>query len=260
MHSSLNVHKLFFGALLVLAIDDADAFAPSKSFSRFAASSSSMILRAEEEIAASAADAVQSLAEAATAAAPAIVEAIPEAVPDAPPAAVVAPVVKKVAELGAPLEEPVVDADTMALVLGQENYGLAIVLLGEGIWSLSSAPSIGQAVKTLVPAAIAAAILVLVSGPMVTSGDLSQVGTGLFVADAVSVIMGLIYLARCLAPFSPSPKEIPALGLLVALAGFFTFSENLVVDGYVTLPQLPQLPSIELPSIQLPDFSIDLPF
>ena len=202
-----------------------------------------MTLRAEEEIAASVAEAVQAVAEAA---APAIVDAIPEAAP------AVAPVVRKVAELGAPLEEPVIDADTMALVLGQENYGLAVVLLGEGIWSLSTAPSIGQAAKTLVPAAIAAAILVLVSGPMVTSGDLSQVGTGLFVADAVSVVMGLIYLARVLAPFSESPKEIPALGLLVALAGFFSFSENLVVDGYVTLPQLPQLPSIELPSIQLP--------
>eukprot|EP00526_Cylindrotheca_closterium_P015092 CAMPEP_0113648020 /NCGR_PEP_ID=MMETSP0017_2-20120614/25452_1 /TAXON_ID=2856 /ORGANISM="Cylindrotheca closterium" /LENGTH=245 /DNA_ID=CAMNT_0000560177 /DNA_START=116 /DNA_END=853 /DNA_ORIENTATION=- /assembly_acc=CAM_ASM_000147 len=244
MNPSSNLYsKLLFSAFLLLATG-ADAFAPSKSFSRFPAGASSMtLLRAEEEMAASVAESVQAVAESA---APAVVEAVP----DAP--AVVAPVVQKAAELGDPLLEPVVDADTLALVLGQENYGLAIVLLGEGIWSLSQAPSIDQALKTLVPAAIAAAILGIVSGPMVTSGDVSQIGTGLFVADAVCIIMGLIYLARCLAPYSPSSKEIPALGILVALAGFFTFSENLVVDGYVTLPQLPQLPSIELPSIQLP--------
>ncbi|CAJ1956891.1 unnamed protein product [Cylindrotheca closterium] len=252
MNPSSNLCKLFLSAFLLTNNHGADAFCSrrpttSQSFSRVSSSS----LRAEEEMAASVADTVQTAAEsvqaaAATATAPvessapaAVVEAVPE-------------VVKRVAALGDPLYEPVVDADTMALVLGQENYGLAIVLLGEGIWSLSSAPSIDQALKTLVPAAVAAAILAIVSGPMVTSGDVSQVGTGLFVADAVSIIMGLIYVARCLAPFSASPKEIPALGILVALAGFVTFSENLIVDGYVILPQLPQLPSIELPSIQLP--------
>lgn len=249
----MNQYKLFFSALALLATTGGtDAFAPSKSFSRFP---SSIILRAEEEVAEAAAsvaesvvDSVQAVAESVQAVAESVA---PAAMEDLTPA-VIAPVVQKMAALGDPLYEPVVDANTMSLVLGQENYGLAIVLLGEGIWSLSAAPSIGQALKTLVPAMIAAAVLVVVSGPMVTSGDVSQIGTGLFVADAVTVVMGLIYLARCLAPFSPSSKEIPALGFLVALAGFFSFSQNLVVDGYVTLPSLPQLPSIELPSIQLP--------
>jgi hypothetical protein len=135
------------------------------------------------------------------------------------------------------------------MVLGQENYGLILVLLGEGIWSFAKAPSVDHALKTLVPPIIAGVILGFVSGPMVTSGDPNSVTTGLFIATAVSVAMGGVYLARCLAPFSPSPKEIPAGGFLVALAGFFSFSQNLLVDGFVTLPSIP-LP--ELPTIQLP--------
>ena len=144
--------------------------------------------------------------------------------------------------------------DVIALVVGQQNYGLAVVCLGEAIWSFSKAPTFDHALKTLGPALVAAGILGVVSGPMVTSGDASSVSTGLFIATGVSVGLGASYLARLLAPFSPSPKEIAALGLLVAIAGFFCFTQNLVVDGFVTLPSLPsvQLPSIGLPSIELP--------
>ena len=39
-------------------------------------------------------------------------------------------------------QNPVVDLDTIALVVGQENYGFAVVVLGEAIWSFSKAPSI----------------------------------------------------------------------------------------------------------------------
>lgn len=147
---------------------------------------------------------------------------------------------------------PVTDLDTIALVAGQENYGLAIVLLGEAIWSFSKAPSLDHGLKTLVPATLAAAVLVVASGPMITSGDAGSISTGLFIATGVSVAMGACYAARMSAPFSPSPKEIPALGLLVALAGFFSFSQNLVVDGFVTLPSLPAVDLPSLPTIQLP--------
>eukprot|EP00531_Pseudo-nitzschia_arenysensis_P008254 CAMPEP_0116142764 /NCGR_PEP_ID=MMETSP0329-20121206/15082_1 /TAXON_ID=697910 /ORGANISM="Pseudo-nitzschia arenysensis, Strain B593" /LENGTH=240 /DNA_ID=CAMNT_0003638021 /DNA_START=52 /DNA_END=774 /DNA_ORIENTATION=- len=144
---------------------------------------------------------------------------------------------------------PVNDLDTIALVAGQENYGFAVVLLGEAIWSFSKAPSVDHGLKTLLPAIVAAGVLGVVSGPMVTSGDAASVSTGLFVATGVSVAMGLCYAARLSAPYSPSPKEIPALGLLVALAGFFSFSQNLVYDGFVKLPSipLPTLPSINIP-------------
>jgi hypothetical protein len=75
------------------------------------------------------------------------------------------------------------------------------------------------------------------------------VGLGLEIATAVSVGLGASYVARMIAPYSPSPKEIAFLGLLVAIAGFFSFSQNLVVGGFVTLPSipLPTLPSIVLP-------------
>lgn len=147
---------------------------------------------------------------------------------------------------------PVSDLDTIALVCGQENYGLAIVLLGEAIWSFSKAPSVDHGLKTLLPAIIAAAALSVVSGPMITSGDAGSVSTGLFIATGVSVAMGACYAARMSAPYSPSPKEIPALGLLVAVAGFFSFSQNLVVDGFVTLPSLPTINLPSLPTIDLP--------
>jgi ethanolamine utilization microcompartment shell protein EutS len=149
------------------------------------------------------------------------------------------------------LKAAVPDLDIIALVVGQENYGLAIVCLGEAVWSLVKAPSVDHALKTLVPAGIAAGVLAAVSGPMVTSGDVGSVETGLWIATAVSVGLGASYVARLLAPFSPSPKEIAALGLLVAFAGFFSFSQNLLVDGFVTLP------SIDLPALP---FTIELPY
>lgn len=143
------------------------------------------------------------------------------------------------------LNAAVPDLDVVALVAGQENYGLAIVAVGEALWSFLQAPSLDHA-KVLVPATISAAILGLVSGPMITSGDASQVATGLTIATIVSVLLGATYVARMLAPFSPSPKEIAFLGLLAAVAGFFSFSQNLLVDGFVTLPSVP-LPSVDLP-------------
>ena len=147
------------------------------------------------------------------------------------------------------------DLDVIGLVTGQENYGLAVVCVGEALWSFSQAPSLSHA-KVLVPAAIAAVVLVAVSGPMVTSGDAGSVATGLWIATAVSGGLGISYIARLLAPFSPSSKEIAALGLLVAIAGFFSFSQNLVVDGFVSLPSLPSLPSFELPEF---NFDVDAP-
>lgn len=147
---------------------------------------------------------------------------------------------------------PVTDIDTIALVVGQENYGLAIVLFGEAVWSFSKAPSVDHALKTLLPAIVAAGVLGFVSGPMITSGDADSIATGLGIATGVSVGMGACYVARLTAPFSPSPKEIPALGLLVAFAGFASFSQNLVVDGFVTLPSLPTINLPSFPSIHLP--------
>jgi hypothetical protein len=91
--------------------------------------------------------------------------------------------------------DPLLDLDTVSLVVGQETYGLAIVCLGEAIWSFAQAPSVSHA-KVLVPGVLAAILLVAVSGPMVTSGDASQVGTGLWIATAVSIGLGMSYIAR----------------------------------------------------------------
>ena len=138
------------------------------------------------------------------------------------------------------------DLDVVGLVAGQENSGVAIVCVGEALWSFVQAPSLSHA-KVLIPAGIAAAILGLVSGPMITSSDANTVGLGLWIATGVSAGLGLAYVARLVAPYSPSPKESAALGLLVALAGFFSFSQNLVVNGFVTLPSLPSLLQVDLP-------------
>ena len=53
----------------------------------------------------------------------------------------------------------------------------------------------------------------------------------------------LIFLASGAAP---AKLTMP---LIVAVAGLASFAQNLVVDGFVTLPTLP---SIELPSVELP--------
>ena len=137
------------------------------------------------------------------------------------------------------------DLDVIALVAGQENYGLAVVLLGEGLYSFFQAPSMAN-IRVLVPPIIAAVVLAAVSGPLITSGDVSSVGTGLWIATAISSLMGASYVLRLTAPFSLVPKEIAALGLLIAVAGFFSFGQNLVVDGFLTLPSIP-LPGIPMP-------------
>lgn len=146
------------------------------------------------------------------------------------------------------------DLDTVALVVGQENYGFAIVALGEAFWSFLQAPSVDHGLKTLLPAGVAALILIFVSGPMVTlssssSGSIDSIALGLEIATLVSVLLGGSYLARLLAPYSPSAKEIAFLGLLVSIAAFFSFAQNLLVDGFVTLPSLPHIP---MPSLSLP--------
>ncbi len=131
------------------------------------------------------------------------------------------------------------DLEVVALVAGQENYGLAIVAMGEAIWSFLEAPSLDHA-KVLAPATLAAIILVAVSGPMVTnSADVESIKLGLEIATGVSIMLGASYVARLLAPYSPSAKEIAFGGLLVAIAGFFSFSQNLVVDEFVQLPSIP---------------------
>jgi hypothetical protein len=135
------------------------------------------------------------------------------------------------------------DLDVVALVVGQENYGLAVVCLGEAVYSFVQAPSLSHA-KILIPAGVAAIILGVVSGPAITSGDLEQVQFGLWVAMATSIALGASYAARLAASFSPSPKEAAGLGLLIAFAGFWSFSQNLIVDGFVALPSLPTLPTL----------------
>lgn len=147
-----------------------------------------------------------------------------------------------------PLSNPEIDFKVIALVAGQENYGFAIVALGEAIWSFLQAPSFSHA-KVLVPAVLAAGILIGVSGPMVTNAaDPASIKTGLEIATGVSAMLGASYVARLVAPYSPSAKEIAFLGLLVAVAGFFSFSQNLFVDGFVQLPTV-DLPTVELPSV-----------
>jgi len=140
--------------------------------------------------------------------------------------------------------------DIVALVAGQENYGLAVVSAGEAIWSFLKSPTMSN-VKVLIPGLVAAIVLAGVSGPLVTSGDAASVGTGLWIATGVSVALGLSYVLRLLSKYSETPKEIAGLGLLVAVAGLFSFGQNLIVDGFVSLP------SIELPS--LPQINIELP-
>mmetsp|Transcript_12881 Transcript_12881/g.22142 ORF Transcript_12881/g.22142 Transcript_12881/m.22142 type:complete len:209 (-) Transcript_12881:114-740(-) len=138
------------------------------------------------------------------------------------------------------------DLDTVALVAGQENAGFAIVALSEAIWSFAQAPSFSHA-KVLVPAGIAAVVLFAVSGPMIASGDAGSVQLGLEISTAVSALLGASYVARLAAPFSPSPKEAVFGALLIAIAGFISFSQNLVVDGFVTLPTLPSVPFPQIP-------------
>ena len=143
------------------------------------------------------------------------------------------------------LTATVQDLDMVALVAGQENYGLALVVLGEGLYSFFQAPTNLSNLKVLFPPLIAAILLFAVSGPMITSGEVGSAGTGLWIATAISLALGASYIVRLLAPSYETlvPKEVAVIGLIVAMAGFFSFGQNLIVDGFVTLPSIP-LPQI----------------
>ena len=118
--------------------------------------------------------------------------------------------------------------------------------MGESLYSLAQAPTLGYAIRVLGPTEVAALVLAIGAGPLVTSADASSITTGLFVATMVSIGLGLNYILRLTSPISPAPKEIAAMGLLVSLAGFFSFTQNLLVDGFITLPTLPELPHLDL--------------
>ena len=142
------------------------------------------------------------------------------------------------------------DLEIVSLVNQQYNYALAVVCMGEGIWSFIQAPSLSHA-KILIAPIVTSVILVLVSGPLLSSSTTDDVFLALSINTGLSVLLGASYILRMIAPYSPSPKEAAFLGLLVSVAGFFSFSQNLVVNEFVTLPSLPVIP---LPSFQLPTF------
>jgi hypothetical protein len=137
------------------------------------------------------------------------------------------------------------EIEVIKLVVGQGNYGFALVCLGEALWSFLQAPSLDHA-KIFIPAGVSAVILVAVSGPMITSGDMGSLGTGLFICTGLSFVLGASYVARMVAR-SPSPKEIAFLGLVVAILCFSFFTQNLIGNGFVTLPNIP-LPALPDPS------------
>ena len=91
----------------------------------------------------------------------------------------------------------------------------------------------------LVQATIAAAILTLRSCLLITNGNTFR----LDIVTVTSILLCSSYIAMLVAQFSPSFKEIAFGGLLVALVGSFSFSQNFVVDEFVDL-NLPQLPDI----------------
>ena len=88
------------------------------------------------------------------------------------------------------LKAVTVDLAIMGLVSGQENYGFAIVTIFENIWSFSQAPSFDHA-KVFVPATADAAILVLGSGPLITSGNAGRIAIGLEIATNTSILLGV---------------------------------------------------------------------
>jgi len=80
----------------------------------------------------------------------------------------------------------------------------------------------------------------------VTSGDSSSVALGLGIATATSVLMGATYVSRLFQTLPTIPKELAFLGLLVSFAGFTTFTQNLLVNEFISLP------SISIPSLPMP--------
>ena len=142
-----------------------------------------------------------------------------------------------------PTSLAVASFEQISLAASQENTGLAVVVVGEAVYSFSRAPGLLQSLILLPPLA-AAYFLLLVAGPYydMPSSDMSQ---GLLVSSLVSLALMLSYAARLKLP-SASPKEYAFGGLLVGFAGFCSFAQNSFAGGFVTLPTipLPALPSL----------------
>ena len=142
-----------------------------------------------------------------------------------------------------PTSLAVASFDQISLAASQENTGLAIVVIGEAVYSFSRAPGLFQSL-ILLPPLVASYFLLFVSGPIldVPSSDMSQ---GLLISSGVSLALIVAYVARMKLP-SKSPKEYAFLGALVGFAGFCSFAQNAVAGGWVTLPHigLPSLPQL----------------
>jgi hypothetical protein len=135
----------------------------------------------------------------------------------------------------------VADLSQISLAASQENTGLAIVVVGEAVYSFTQAPSLGHA-KILLPAIASAVVLFMVAGPPLDVPDVHMID-GLSVAAGVSAaLMGCYYL-RLTFP-SPSPKENAFGGLVIGFLGFASFVQNMFAGGWLSLPALP---SISLP-------------
>ena len=81
---------------------------------------------------------------------------------------------------------------------------------------------------------------------MGSNGHVS-VTLGFEIATGTSIFLGTSYVIRLLAPYSPSPKEIAFLGLLLSAASFFSFSQNLLTNEFVALPSQPGTEMPKLP-------------
>ncbi|GMH55828.1 hypothetical protein TrVE_jg3448 [Triparma verrucosa] len=135
----------------------------------------------------------------------------------------------------------VADLSQISLAASQENTGLAIVVVGEAVYSFTQAPSLGHA-KILLPAIASAVVLFMVAGPPLDVPDVHMID-GLSVAAGVSAaLMGCYYL-RLTFP-SPSPKENAFGGLVIGFLGFASFVQNMFAGGWLAFPTLP---SISLP-------------
>jgi len=143
--------------------------------------------------------------------------------------------------------------EQIILAITQENIGLGVVFIIEALYSFLKYPSLEHAV-VLIGAALGSPVLFFFVSPMLNSGNPGQVSMGLEAAMGVSIFVALTYLIRMLNPSPYVAKEVPAFAILVCIAGFTSFSQNLLAIG-ASFPSLP-LPELGSITISLPHFVI----
>ena len=143
-------------------------------------------------------------------------------------------------------------AAEVSIAASQQLLSLGGVAVAEGIWaSTVGGFTVGKALRYVGPALAVTAVFVGSTGS-VGSGAAATMGPGLFASTGGCVALLLSYGLRLgeTQQGEMPPKEAIGLATVLAFFGFSTALQSIFAAGVLDLPNVPDLPKVDLPFSQ----------